>query len=253
MSGAQTSKSTRKANDFYPTASFFTHLLMAKVPVIHGEVGEPFVGNGAIARVLQEYGRVNLAWTNDLVAYEGWERDSAIDLSIPANWGEVPILDGHVTNPPFDILNNVWALENLYAACDKFMGLLVRQTWVHAGCGESGTHPRGEWLEAHPPTKVIVLPRYNWADSTKNGRPQADAAAHYWLFWDKTHQWLPEVPYELVTGKNIPGWKQRTDTSLLVRDPALYYQSGLFDERHRDPELPPNRSLPISDSSGDDR
>lgn len=215
MATAQTTKATRHTHDFYPTPSFFTNLLLSKVPIAGG-VGEPFVGNGAIAQVIDDHSdRVWCAWTNDIVEYSGWKPASLLDLSTKENWEFVPVLDWYVTNPPFNLMNDPWYLNALYEKCRVGLALLVRQTWMTAGSGQSGVSDRGLWLEEHPPTKQIVLPRYCWADNKTTGKPQVDACAHYWVIWHK-QGWRPEVAIEVVTGRNIPGWQQRTSSLIEV-------------------------------------
>ncbi|MHC0067477.1 hypothetical protein ACWATR_32015 [Nostoc sp. UIC 10890] len=59
---------TRHPLNFYESPSWFTTELLRHVP-LSGVIGEPCVGHGAIASLLQAWPHTKQMWTNDIVRF----------------------------------------------------------------------------------------------------------------------------------------------------------------------------------------
>ena len=218
MASAQTVNSNRHANDLYATPDFFTNLL---VDVLMRD-NFRFSNEGSTLYFLEPYAGPEQKIANALrnkLSCKVLTNDilpgclGNIDLSIIENYKRLPWVHGVVTNGPYNLLNDINHVIQLYDRAIDMMALLVRQTWLTAGgSGEGKAYLRAQWLERHPPSKVMVLPRYNWTDNKTTGKPQSDACAHYWVIWDKWGDWRPDKPYEVFPKDGVPGFQQRTES-----------------------------------------
>lgn len=157
---------TRRKHDFYPTPSWATVKLLEHFPLT-GIIGEPCSGAGDMAYELR---RNNPVWTNDID--RNHPADSHHDLTDPTSWAKLPECDWIVTNPPFKI-----AAAIVPAAYDKArlgVAMFLRLSYLEP------CENRGEWLERHPLTKLIVLPRISF-----NGSGKTDSCTTAWMIWDK--------------------------------------------------------------------
>lgn len=178
----------RRDEDFYATPAFQTHALLARRPMLDwgGVHLEPCVGDGAIVRAMNPA----LPWiTNDIVARGGWVPDFLEDARRPESWARFARLgrriDVVVSNLPFDIAFDIAPLA--YDAASIGLVLLLRLSWLEP------TEARGPWLKAHPPTRAIVLPRYDY-----RGNGKTDSVTSTWLLWAK-QPWFCDPGIEVVT------------------------------------------------------
>lgn len=74
-----------------------------------------------------------------------------------------------VTNPPFNEANR---LVPFFVASAPHVAVLLRLSWLEP------TQDRGDWLHAHPPDGLIVLPRHSF---TGNGK--VDSVTTAWMIW----------------------------------------------------------------------
>lgn len=161
--------SGRRANDYYPTTSWATDLLLENVD-ISGVVFEPCVGQGHIANVLKK--------TNDRVVTNDLDLHVKADMywdarHMPYRWPrEVDRPAWIVSNPPFLIA------DELIPICVDFategVAMLLRlSVW-------EPTLARGMWLEENPPTTFLSLPRISFT-----GDGKTDNVSTGWFVWEK--------------------------------------------------------------------
>jgi hypothetical protein len=165
----------RRDDDFYATPPWMTRVLLRRRPLEAGvgRVFEPCVGDGAILRELPAAADT---LTNDLVARAPVVPEFLLDARRPECWeafrktGPIGVV---ITNPPFnsafDILRAAWP----YA--EHGVALLLRLSWLEP------TEDRGPWLEAHPPTRLIVMPRWDF-----RGNGETDSVTTAWLLWARS-------------------------------------------------------------------
>jgi len=172
----------RRANDFYPTPAWATRELLARV-AIKGAVIEPCMGDGAIARVLDDGGtwvygsdidrsRPSCSFYGDAANRDLWE---TIQATMPDDK-----IDWVVTNPPFNRAAEIVPLAFEFAI--EGIAMLLRLSFLEP------VEDRGAWLNEHPPTELIVLPRISF---TNDGR--TDSVTCAWMVWRKSRLALHRI------------------------------------------------------------
>lgn len=166
----------RRPNDFYPTPEWATEELIRRYPAVirNGWVGEPCAGDGAITKVLERH--VYGVRTNDI--NYNTDPDSCVDATKPGAFEEM--FDGYrpswiVTNPPFKSAPEI--VKGAYDYAYSGIAMLLRLSFLEP-CKN-----RVDFLKAHPPTSIYVLPRISF---TGDGR--ADTVTCAWMIWDKSHE-----------------------------------------------------------------
>ena len=163
----------RREFDYYPTPAWMTEALLRRCHVF--DVLEPCAGDGAIVRVLADHGISS--WTNDIDPSRDtfWHVDATREASWEVFGTERYTGQGHyfwtVTNPPFNLAGQIVPLavrRNLPAA------FLLRLSWLEP------TDARQRFLEKHPPTRLIVLPRHDF-----KGKGSTDSVTSAWFIWDE--------------------------------------------------------------------
>jgi len=162
---------TRRKNDFYPTPATNTEILLKNVSVT-GTVVEACSGKNHITEVLQKVGLEVI--TNDIdvefdAQYHFDAKGNELYNTVKADW--------FITNPPFNQAFPI--LTKAYEHFDN-IALLLRISFLEP------TYERGSWLEAHPPTKLIVLPRTSFT-----GDGKTDSVTCCWILWQKHLQQTP--------------------------------------------------------------
>jgi hypothetical protein len=170
---------SRRAFDFYPTPAWATRVLLEHVNVF-GWVSEPCVGAGDISDVLRAcHGRIRKVWTNDIdttrAADEHADARTAQSLYGWSDWV--------VSNPPFSDAMEITRLAVEHARVG--VAMLLRLSFLEP------TEDRGQWLEDHPPTHLIVCPRISFT-----GDGKTDSVTTAWFVWEhgKTGQRIEIVP-----------------------------------------------------------
>lgn len=164
----------RRDDDFYRTPVFQTQILLRRLPILSTvrlSVFEPCAGDGAIALNLPR--QLDVV-TNDIVQRDPLIPDFLLDARKVESWAKFERLgkfDVVPSNPPFneafDIIGHSIKRARIGVA------MLLRLSWVEP------TEERNEWLAAHPPTRMIVMPRY---DYRQNGK--TDSVTSAWFMWD---------------------------------------------------------------------
>lgn len=173
---------TRRANDWYPTPSWATEMLLARID-LRGEVLEPCSGDGAISNVLSdEDSPADLVYRNDLDTK--WEAEFHGDAACSAWWKtHGRQWDWVVSNPPFNVAHKIVPLAFEHAF--DGVAMLLRLSYLEPCAG------RGRWLVEHPPSKLIVLPRISFT-----GDGKTDSVTCAWYVWQRheTGQSFEVVP-----------------------------------------------------------
>lgn len=162
----------RRKLDFYPTPKWATELLVRSVP-IYGGILECCSGDGAIADVLETMTEVKV-WRNDIVDSMprlDWAKD-ATDRFAWYQMTEHHTVSWIVSNPPFSHAPQIIPLAYEHAAIG--IAMLLRLSYLEP------VENRGAWLNEHPPTQLIVLPRISF---TGNGK--TDNVTCAWMVWEK--------------------------------------------------------------------
>lgn len=169
----------RRKNDFYPTPDWATSELLKRVS-IRGNVFECCVGDGAIAKALE--GERTFLYTGDIdpqwkpmVCGDALERTFWRDAEarVNADYGDLePGIDWVVTNPPFNVAAQI--VPAAFNHAHKGIAMLLRLSYLEP------VEDRGAWLNQHPPTDLIVLPRISF---TGNGK--TDSVTCAWMVWRK--------------------------------------------------------------------
>lgn len=164
---------TRRKDDFYPTPAEATHALMLKCdqwigPVVH----EPACGDGAMARIIEGYGR--RLWATDLI-------DRGFGIGGVDFLTEPPAAGSIITNPPFKLAKQF--IEHALKHEPEFFAVLLKATFWNAG-------DRFDMLETAPPKLSMPL---TWrVDFTGGGSPTMDCT---WFAWGSNiPAGLPPMP-----------------------------------------------------------
>ncbi len=152
--------------DRYDTPHAAIQELIETYPFIQGEsLLDPCAGDGRIPKLFGESHRFHFLRTNDLdPKTEAEEHRDARDPSLYQNrpcW--------IVTNPPFRLASEIAQAALQYS--NVGVALLLRCTFLEP-CRNR------RWLEKHPPTHLLSLPRLSF---TRNAR--TDFVPTWWFIW----------------------------------------------------------------------
>ncbi len=156
---------TRRAFDFYESPAWFIESLLDAEPV-HGSVLEPCSGDQAIVRALSSARLAVL--TNDINPRR--QADHHLDANDGVSWQSFPPVDWVITNPPFSTAFSM--LQHAYGHARIGVALYLRISFLEP------TLARGPWLEMHPLTRLIVLPRHSFS-----GDGKTDSVTGAWMVW----------------------------------------------------------------------
>jgi len=160
----------RRPLDAYETPPWATEALLDDLPCLTKTttVIEPCAGDLAIVRVLASHvGEIITRDINPLTdavelrdATEPWPR-----ILLPTTWV--------ITNPPYNVAYAIMmAAWNAYGTLEPNIALLLRLSWLEP------TVQKREFLVAHPPDRLIVLPRHSYT-----GTGKTDSVTSAWMIW----------------------------------------------------------------------
>jgi len=166
--------------DFFPTPAWATFALMHNEE-FRGEVWESACGNGAMSRVIGEFG--NKVVSSDL--YDRGYGEPGVDfLESPRR------ADNIVTNPPYNSAEGFVA-AGLLKATHKF-ALLLRLAFLE------GANRNKSIFSTNPPSRVWVFSERITFYPAGAKRAGSGTTAYAWFVWDKTTttsgtelKWLP--------------------------------------------------------------
>ena len=182
---------TRRHRDLYETGSAAVDALLRRVDVGY-QVIEPCAGGGAIARALVAGPGMS---TNRYVYKMDIDRTHTVHAVADASTVQVPERMRSwdvVTNPPYVDSLPLRILENLHVRQGMRCAFLLRLSWLEptpVGSPKRGILPRREFMRDHPPSRVIVLPRFSYT-----GDGKSDSVTCFWGCWG----W-PAAPLEIAT------------------------------------------------------
>lgn len=236
--------SPRKALDRYLTRrSWDVEQLLSNVD-IRGSVMELCCGEKDIVEVIEKEmilptyqpnrGRVHTIYTNDID--HTMNPDYCLDASCPACYDRnipcefseehsivLPIVDWHITNPPYNLAPKIIPLAFQHARVG--IAMLLRLSYLEPitrSKRKDATH-RGLWLAKYPPTDLLILPRYSYT-----GDGKTDSVTSAWMVWDKRQ--IPPFPIQPdgVSGsfdKGFPGeytlYYPRYQRILCIPEPSV--------------------------------
>jgi hypothetical protein len=161
---------TRSDRDAYWTPAERTRDLLDAVPEIGGVVWEPCAGAGWMVDVLRDDPRVTAVLASDIHPMrEDIVRGGALSYR-PRGW-----INWIITNPPYDG-RSIGILDRALTIAPR-VALLVPLTWLE------GTRARLPVFRAHPPARVLVMPRTEFPRA--DGQPQRNGPpfAPCWCVW----------------------------------------------------------------------
>jgi predicted XRE-type DNA-binding protein len=176
-SGVKQGEASRHYLDFYETPAWMTIAALSHIR-IEGIVGECCVGGGAISSILNRIDAIDEVWTNDIDP----KKDAYyhLDATDSASWEQLPNADWIFTNPPYAKEASP-IVQNAYAKARIGIIMLLRQSWDEV-CDD-----RASFLDRHPPTLQISLPRYCFRRG-KDGTWTTDSSPVWVFAWDKRIQ-----------------------------------------------------------------
>jgi hypothetical protein len=160
----------RRHLDRYETPPHYVEQLLAYIGPLDGlTIYEPCVGAGHLARFLTAAAHLR---TNDIVWHE--TNSYCLDARLAEAWPIEPdAYDWTITNPPF---SDELAILQHALAHSRNVAFLARLTFLEPTLSRIGF-----WRQ-HPPTDVIVLPRYSFR-LNDHGKRQTDSVTCCWLIW----------------------------------------------------------------------
>lgn len=172
-------KDKRRELDFYPTPPDATMALMEYLKLSPRRVWEPACGNGAMARVIEEYGHDVVA--SDLREDSGYGKGGVDYLET-----KLPEIDAIITNPPFNVSKDF--IRKAVGECGLVAMLLKSQYW-HA-------QDRLKLFREFPPAHVLPLtwrPDFLFQERSPGERahPTMEVAWTVWIEGDRTTKYFP--------------------------------------------------------------
>lgn len=182
----------RLKRDAYYTPAWMTRTLLRRLPVKleRCAVLEPCSGDEAIAEAIKAERGWKHVITNDIDPGSGAEmhHDACAPYLEHALSGFRPWLVTCITNPPYsDWFRIVSHWVDLEVPC----AFLLRVTALEPP-RSAKNKGRADWLETHPPTGMIVLPRHSF---TGDG---TDSATCAWFLWN-----MPPIRIHVVSQSTI--------------------------------------------------
>jgi len=176
--------SPRRLNDFYPTPTWATEVLLEHLPLSKDTIiYEPCSGQGDITKVLNR--KFDIVLTNDIDPK--MEAYGNLDATEDVAW--TLKTDFCITNPPFNQAYQI--VRQAVKHSREGVAMLLRLSFLEP------TIERGPWLAANPPDKLLVLPRISF---TGDGR--TDSCTTAWMIWFNRH---PKNPSIIVEPKRLNG------------------------------------------------
>lgn len=168
--------------DFYPTPGWMTRSLVHHMPAIYSaSVLECASGDDAITEVLRDEFSCHVIITNDIdkrhKAQMHFDATDELLWKCLYNAGDGP--EWVITNPPFNVAFKM--LQHAVAHATIGVAFLLRKTFLKP------TEERGEWLAAHPPTRIIGLPRHKF----RAGSDSSDSVSCDWMIWERHPEYQP--------------------------------------------------------------
>ncbi|MHC5754520.1 MAG: hypothetical protein ACYTXF_28560 [Nostoc sp.] len=178
--------------NFYESPSWFTTELLRHVP-LSGVIGEPCVGHGAIASLLNVWPHTKQMWTNDIDPHKS--ADYQMDATLFESWANFPDCDWICTNPPYAEFAAP-IIKNAYQKARVGVAAFLLTSFLEP-CDD-----RADFLQQHPPSLVIIMPRFCFRKDKRGIRWATDNVTISCFVWDKraTGQQIIIRPKSAIAG-----------------------------------------------------
>jgi hypothetical protein len=161
--------------NFYESPSWFTTELLRHVK-LSGVIGEPCVGHGAIASLLRVWPDTKQVWTNDIDLNK--QADYHLDATLSESWEEFPESDWICSNPPYsEFVSPI--IKNAYYKARVGVAAFLLTSFLEP-CDD-----RADFLQQHPPSLVIIMPRFCFRKDKRGTRWATDNITISCFVWDK--------------------------------------------------------------------
>lgn len=166
---------TRHPLNFYESPSWFTTELLRHVK-LSGIIGEPCVGMGAISSLLGAWPHTKSIWTNDIDPNK--QAHFHLDATDSQSWQIFPDCDWICTNPPYAQFAAP-IIKNAYHKARVGVAAFLLTSFLEP-CDD-----RADFLEQHPPSLVLILPRFCFRKDKRGTRWATDNITISCFVWDK--------------------------------------------------------------------
>jgi hypothetical protein len=139
-------------------------------------IGEPCVGHGAIASLLNVWPYTKQMWTNDIDPHKA--ADYQMDATLSESWANFPDCDWICTNPP-DSEFAAPIIKNAYQKARVGVAAFLLTSFLEP-CDD-----RADFLQQHPPSLVLILPRFCFRKDKRGTRWATDNVTISCFVWDK--------------------------------------------------------------------
>ncbi|WP_445632629.1 DNA methyltransferase [Nostoc sp. DSM 114161] len=165
---------TRHRLNFYESPSWFTTELLRHVR-LSGVIGEPCVGHQAIASLLGVWPHTTNIWTNDLDPNK--QAHFHYDATLTDSWAKFPECDW-ICNPPYAEFAAP-IIKNAYHKARVGVAAFLLTSFLEP-CDD-----RADFLQQHPPSLVLTLPRFCFRKDKRGTRWATDNITISCFVWDK--------------------------------------------------------------------
>jgi hypothetical protein len=171
----------RRELDYYPTPPDVTHALMQFLKLDPGTIWEPACGNGAMAKVLAEYGHHVLATD---IRETGYGQGGIDFLATTLECEAI------ITNPPF-ALSEAFIRHSLSQA--ETVAMVLKSQYWHAA-------KRKTLFKEYPPAYVLPLTwRPDFMSGERGGAPTMEV---HWTVWRRGQT---DTRYRLLERAKVTG------------------------------------------------
>lgn len=179
----------RRSGDAYLSAAGFVRPIL---PLLDrgSTILEPCAGACDLVAPLREAGHTVITADVDSAC----QVDHVLDMTLAESWAQLPPVDWIVSNLPFS--RALAILRHAIEHARVGVAVILRLTFLEPTT--EGPDARADWLEAHPLTRQIVLPRYSFT-----GDGKVDSVTCAWMIWERGK--APAIFIPRPDGDGMPG------------------------------------------------
>lgn len=199
--------------NFYESPWWFTTELLRHVKP-EGIIGEPCVGHGGISSLLKGWSDTKKIWTNDIDPNK--RADYHYDATVAESWDKFEESDWIITNPPYGD-KAAPIIKNAFKKARVGVGAFLLTSFLEP-CDN-----RAAFLEEHPPSLILIMPRYCFRKDKKGKRWATDNITISCFVWDKR---TTEQRIIIRKANKIAGFYKTPDKGI-SQDDALTIVQGI--------------------------
>ncbi|MHC5763370.1 hypothetical protein, partial [Nostoc sp.] len=132
--------------------------------------------HGAIASLLSVWPYTKQMWTNDIDPHKA--ADYQMDATLSESWAKFPECDWICTNPPYAEFAAP-IIKNAYHKARVGVAAFLLTSFLEP-CDD-----RADFLQQHPPSLVIIMPRFCFRKDKRGSRWATDNITISCFVWDK--------------------------------------------------------------------